>query len=212
MQPLPVIGLQLCHNMRRDERVAQPLPDIFYGSGRGVGEVIGIETVVTQLVQHNLVGGEITHQPGVIPLQLFDSQEQHRLAELVLMQTVALVADRADSEHPVLVRHSADERTPGCDYLLNSQPLACELAFGQFVAVGYNLSVSVIDIRSPERYKHYIRLLQSLMKFSLRLQAASEHLFAIRTGERTVVCHGMKQSVVLHNIYTHIAVERLYDG
>ena len=41
--------------------LGEPLPDVFHRLRRGVEHILGIETVVAQLVVDDLVGGEVIH-------------------------------------------------------------------------------------------------------------------------------------------------------
>ena len=135
-----------------------------------MNEVVGVETVVTEFVEDNLVSGEVGHLLRELLLQAVDSHEQHRFAELVLMHSVALMADRADGEHPVFVGHRADERSPSGKNLFHAEPFACELAFREFVAVGYNLIVAVIDVGCSKSDEDRICLCERKMQGSQRLQ------------------------------------------
>ena len=194
-EPLLVVELELRHDLGRDEGIAQTLPYIFHGSGRGMNEVVGVETVVTEFVENNLVSGEVGHLFGELLLQAVDSHEQHRFAELVLMHSVALMADRADGEHPVFVGHRADERSPS----------------GKNLLVCYHMIVAVIDIRRTEGDEHCVCLFKRLMKLGLRLQTMAEHLLAIRARKRAVMRHRVVKTVVLNQFDSHITVERLHD-
>ena len=174
-------------------------------------EIIGIEPVVAQLIEHDLIGGEVRHLLGELPLQLFNSHQQHGFAELVLMHAVALVTDRADGEHPAFVLMRTDQWPPGGNDLLNSQPFARELALRQFVAVSYDLTVAVIDVRRAESDEHHICLRKIAVKPGQRLQTVAQHLFAVGAGERAVMRHRVEQPVVLNDLHAHVAVERLND-
>ena len=97
-------------------------------------------------------------------MQLLDSHQQHGFAELVLMHAIALVTDRADGEHPAFVLMRTYQWPPGGNDLLDCQPFAREFAFGQFVAIGYDLTVAVIDVRRAESDEHHICLRKIAVK------------------------------------------------
>lgn len=172
-EPVLVVELELRHDLGRDEGVAQTLPNIFDGSGRGMNKIIRVETVVTEFVEDYLVGGEVGHLLRKLLLQAVDSHEQHGFAELILMHSVTLMTDRADGEHPVFVWHRTNERSPSGKDLFHSKPFARELAFGEFVAVGYDLVIAVIDVGSTKSDEDRICLCEREMQGSQRLQTTA---------------------------------------
>lgn len=104
--------------------------------GAGMGHVGTKETVVAQLVQNNLVGGEIMATGG----QLFDGQKEGGLAELVAVSAVGHVADRGDCEDScefgVVSSEFFEEGLPEGDYLVDGHTAAGEHLRRELVAVG----------------------------------------------------------------------------
>ena len=211
-EPLFVFLLHKREGVGCDEGVAQALPYILHRHGCGVDEIVGVEAVVPQFVDYYLVGGEVRHLLWEVLLQLFDSHEQHGFAELVLMHAVALVADGTDGEHPVFVPIAAYDRSPCSHYLFDRQPPACELGFGELVAVRYDCPVAVIDIGCAEGDEHDVSLRQGLVELREGLHAAAQNLLAVRSGERPVVGHRVVQPLMLHELDAHVAGERLHDA
>jgi len=162
--PLFVVLQQLLACGGRHVGVAQPLPYILDRRSGGVQQIVGIETVVTQLVEHNLVRGEVTDLCGVLRLQLLNGEQQDGFAELVGVHAIALMTNGADGEHPVFVGIAVDERSPCCQYILHGEPAACELGFGQLVAVSHHLSVAIIYVRRAEGDEHRIGLGKRLVQ------------------------------------------------
>lgn len=73
------------------------VPDVGDGFGGGVQEVVGIEAVVAEVVEEELVGGEVVGV-GECLADGLDGEEEGGFAFLVFEQAVAEVADRADGE------------------------------------------------------------------------------------------------------------------
>ncbi len=93
--------LRLLHDVPRLVRKAELhefLPDEADGLRGGVHHIFGVEAVVAQLVEQELVGRKVEDLPRKSLAQLVDGHEEHRLAQLVGMHPVAHVPDGAYGE------------------------------------------------------------------------------------------------------------------
>ena len=135
--------LRGCGHICRDET----LPDIVDRHGRGVQHVVGIETIVTQFVDENFIGGEIVYRNRLILCKLRYSQEERRLGELVLVETVFDVANRRDGEDEMLIGIGGDDRLPRRYDFLHREAAARESVGRNLMAVCHHDPILLIDPR-----------------------------------------------------------------
>ena len=73
-------------------------------SSEGMQHVGCVETIVAQLVHHNLVGREVGDPFRVGRLQFIYGEQQSRLTQLVAVRPVFPMSDRADGEQYLQLR------------------------------------------------------------------------------------------------------------
>ena len=91
------------------------LPDVFYRHFARVYHVGAVEAVVAQVIEHDLVGGEIVAIVAVTRHHLLDGHPQRRLTQGVDIQSVGDVTDGAHREDDV---HVGIERVQGGEHLV----------------------------------------------------------------------------------------------
>lgn len=113
--------------------------------------VLGIEAIVAQFIHEILIDGEVLHLVGIALLQGVDGEEEGRFGELIVMLSVAEMADGGDGEGeedlavggPLV--EAVDEMAPLVDDLLDGEAAACEVAGGETVTVGDHFPFPLID-------------------------------------------------------------------
>ena len=75
----------------REAEIQKPRPEALHGLPGRMHQILGVETVVPQFVQHDFVGWEVVRPPGIFSADPVDSQKQCALAELVAVGTVCLL-------------------------------------------------------------------------------------------------------------------------
>lgn len=131
-------------------RTRKLLPDIINGHGRGVEHIVGIEAVVAELVELDLVGGEVG--AAGFPGELIGSQQERGFRELILVQPVFDVADGRYGEDDLLALHlrQSHQFPIVLRDLFAGESAAGEAAGGHLVAVGYYAALHLVDpCRSP---------------------------------------------------------------
>ena len=95
-------GLQPGKAGLRDGEIHETVPDQGYRLLGRMHQVFGIETVVAELVQQDLIGRKVLapFRGGVA--DIFDGKDQDALAQLVPMRSVLQVTDRGDREYEFL--------------------------------------------------------------------------------------------------------------
>ena len=100
-ESLPVFFQRRSFVFRQCE-IAEPLPDIVHGLGRGMKHILGIEAVVPQLVHHYLVAREIhaSFREGLT--QGLCRHQENAFAYLVAVGPVLEMAYRAHRKNEFL--------------------------------------------------------------------------------------------------------------
>lgn len=144
--------LRLAHDVARlvgEAELREPFPDEAGGLRGGVDHVFGIEAVVAQLVEQELVGGEVGDLCGEGLAELVGGHEEHGLAQLVGVHAVAHVPDGAYGEDDLEVRvaggQAGEEVGVVVHDFLHAEPPAVEEGFGLLVAVGHDASALLVD-------------------------------------------------------------------
>ena len=118
--------------------VQEAFPDDLHGRGGGVDEVVGVEAVVAEFVQQDLVRREILCAKGIAVQHLLKGQVQGRFGQGVGVGAFAEVPDGGDGEEELLVgvrRHEAvQQRRAG----VHGQEFVREFAGGPLEAVGHH--------------------------------------------------------------------------
>lgn len=143
-------GIQLCngfHGFPRGglyQRRYKPLPDIFRGQVVGMHHVFHIEPVVSQIIDHQLIGREVGDMSILLTEQVSGSN-QMCLAAVVLDKTIPQVADGAhrkqDAHLGVASGHLVYQVGHVVQDLLDGQQGAREMLCRDFVAIGDDAAV-----------------------------------------------------------------------
>ena len=113
-EEFPASGVQ-CGKFRfRHGEPDESGPEIVHGLVGRVDHVGGIETVVPQLVKHDLVGWKIFTTLREHRQNLVQSKQKCASADLVAMRPVLEVADGRDGEHEFLLRMPRDHIHEQC--------------------------------------------------------------------------------------------------
>ena len=113
-------------------------------------QVVGIETVVAQVVGEQFAGGEIVRMAEPFG-QFADSNPQGSFAERIALRAVAEVAHRADREDDFFVgqRPGEELRPFGCDFF-DREPCTVEKRLRLLVAVGDD-AAALLEPVDPRR-------------------------------------------------------------
>ena len=94
--------LQIFHCPGREACLRESFPNVFYGLVRWVEHIILVETVVAELVVHNLVSGKI------ICIQVLNEfvggKKQYRLRQLALVLAILAIANGTYGNNDVNLR------------------------------------------------------------------------------------------------------------
>ena len=136
---------------RTEVLLVETLPDVVDGLLRGVQHVGLVEAVVAQLVEHNLVGREIS-DAGLAAAQLVGSQQQCGFGELTAVEAILGIADGADGDDDVDIGTAAtqdvDSLREETDALLNRQFLLLKEVLRPLLTVVYYLArgLQAVDV------------------------------------------------------------------
>lgn len=163
------------------------LPDIFDGLRSGMGEVVGIETVVAQVVDEDFAGGEIPDRVGESAHEFVGGEAQHGLAHGVSGQPVGQVPHRTDRDDDLLAGQGPlDEACEDLDNLIDTEPSAYELRGGLPVTVGHHGAVMFEDPGGAEGEDHAVGAAKRLGAVVPGAVHAVEGLLGRRGGEVAV--------------------------
>ena len=104
-----------------DALFGKAFPDVVDGLLGGMQEVRTIEAVVAELVELDLVGGEIGHLIRMTALHSIDRHEEHSLGQAALMEAVFGVAIGRYGEDDLRTGEKAAQRLEGGGALVNRQ-------------------------------------------------------------------------------------------
>ena len=140
--------------LRREYRTEEFLADILASHYRGVAQILGIETIIAQVVVENLVCREVVCVVKSL-YYLCHSDFECRLAQEILVCSIAQMAHGADRENDLFVgQNTSHQLVIHFHYLLDRKPVTREFRGGLLVAIGYNLAALVegVDPRCAEGY------------------------------------------------------------
>ena len=124
----------------RETEIQKPRPEALHGLPGRMHQILGVETVVPQFVQHDFVGWEVVRPPGIFSADPVDSQKQCALAELVAVGAVFQVPDGRHREYEFLRRillHHPFQKRHGAFHV---KTVADELPSVDFQTVRYGSS------------------------------------------------------------------------
>ena len=128
------VGLVLC--LRGSIAIEEKIVDIIDGDIGRVLHIAGIETVIAEIIEHYLVGGEILRPAGICGTYPVDGQKKGRLACPVAVKTVGEVPYGADCKDDMnIFRQRFDDRRPHVGNFVYRQPPTIELRCRELVAV-----------------------------------------------------------------------------
>ena len=153
-EEFPASGVQRGKFRFRHGEPDESGPEVIHGLVGRVDHVGGIETVVPQLVKHDLVGWKIFTTLRELRQNLVQSKQKGAFADLVAMRPVLEVADGRDGEHEFLLRMPRDHIHEQCRCLADGEASAGELLRVDFQAVGNGLTGAEIFI-DPCRAEGY---------------------------------------------------------
>ncbi len=191
-----------------DIGICKTLPDIADSQRTRMKHIIGVETIVAQFIEHNLIRREIS---SVAVEQLVNSQQQSGFGELVLVQTVLDMPNRRDGEYKLLVGIGGKDWLPYTDDVLYRQATTGKLRGRQFMAVGNHHTIALIDPCGAESDNHHRSLSPSLLHTPDTLLHRMAGLLPVGRRERTVVVHRMKQPAPLHQLRHTRQCQRISD-
>ena len=113
-EEFPASGVQRGKFRFRHGEPDESGPEVIHGLVGRVDHVGGIETVVPQLVKHDLVGWKIFTTLRELRQNLVQSKQKGAFADLVAMRPVLEVADGRDGEHEFLLRMPRDHIHEQC--------------------------------------------------------------------------------------------------
>ena len=113
-EEFPASGVQRGKFRFRHGEPDESGPEVIHGLVGRVDHVGGIETVVPQLVKHDLVGGKIFTTLRELRQNLVQSKQKGAFADLVAMRPVLEVADGRDGEHEFFLRMPRDHIHEQC--------------------------------------------------------------------------------------------------
>ena len=177
--------LRGCGHIRRDET----LPDIIDRHGRGVQHVVGIETIVAKFVDENFVGREIIYRSRLIICKLRYNQEERRLRELGLVETVFDVANRRDGENKMLVGMGGKNRLPRRYDFLHRETATRESVGRNLMAVCHHDPILLIDPRCAKSDNHHRSLSEGTLQAVDTPPDISPSLQAIGRRKSAMVVH-----------------------
>ena len=144
-----------------------------------MNQVVSIKPVVAQLVHHYLISRKIQTHIRTLPTQAVHGKQQHRLAQLVGMQSIALMSYRAHRKHHLHVRvggmQFVEQRQPFVHNIFHRQPATHKLTLPHLMAIGNKTPVSAKTV--------HIRRTQSDNQQPARQQAP----VSVRYGSINVV-------------------------
>ena len=153
-EEFPASGVQRGKFRFRHGEPDESGPEVIHGLVGRVDHVGGIETVVPQLVKHDLVGWKIFTTLRELRQNLVQSKQKGAFADLVAMRPVLEVADGRDGEYEFLLRMPRDHIHEQCRCLADGEASAGELLRVDFQAVGNGLTGAEIFI-DPCRAEGY---------------------------------------------------------
>ena len=126
-EEFPASGVQRGKFRFRHGEPDESGPEVVHGLVGRVDHVGGIETVVPQLVKHDLVGWKIFTTLLELRQNLVQSKQKGAFADLVAMRPVLEVADGRDGEYEFLLRMPRDHIHEQCRCIADVEASAGEL-------------------------------------------------------------------------------------
>ena len=165
-----------------------------------MGEVVGIETVVAQFVDNDLVGREVVG--AELPAQLVYGQKEGRFAQLVAVSAVGIVPHGTYGEEhfEVVLLQALHQRCPGCDDFVDRGHLEAEMLRRQFVAVGHDEAVvlKLVVVGRPEGDDDLAALAEKVVCLGYHRVAGVDAFVGAFPRKSAVVEPGMPEAVVLY--------------
>ena len=145
----------------RDGGVDEAVSDVGGRLGGRVDEVLGVETVVAELVEKDLERGEITDPVRVTAAERVGGEDEGRLGDGIALRAVGKVAARAHGEEEILAGVSVDDAVEDAGRGVRIEPVADELGRRPLEAVGdgFPRFYSFETPCSAEGYNDFCRLL-----------------------------------------------------
>ena len=125
------------------------LPDVFHRLVARMEHIFLVETIVSQLIIHNLVGREIAHQLWESLTEKVGSQEKRSLGELTSMESILRIADWTHRDDDALDAHIHQSLNSLGEFdhaLTYRQLLLLEEALRTLLAVIHHLACLLQDI------------------------------------------------------------------
>ena len=139
-EEFPASGVQRGKFRFRHGEPDESGPEVVHGLVGRVDHVGGIETVVPQLVKHDLVGWKIFTTLRELRQNLVQGEQECAFADLVAMRPVLEVADGRDGEHEFLLRMPRDHIHKKGRRLADREPSAGKFPRVDLEAVGDGLA------------------------------------------------------------------------
>ena len=145
-----------------EQMADQLLPHILYGLAAGMEHVVGIETIVAQLVVENLVGREITKMGPEGSHHFIGGQQKGCLRQLTAVIAVLGIADGTDRQHDAHTgidrKQQLDALAQGTSTVGDAECLFLKQPLRTFLAIVDNLAgrLEPVNVVGAQGEKHHI--------------------------------------------------------